>query len=59
MFDAGVGDGCECWIVKPAIEDIQVISQFTVHCNVGGVSCGPLHTDAGLLAEKLLFSFSV
>lgn len=37
LFDAGVGNGCE-GCLKPAVEGIQVIGQFTVDCNVGGWS---------------------
>ena len=34
-----VGKGCECWLIKPAVENIQVVGQFDGFPQFGGILC--------------------
>ncbi len=68
MFDVRVraGEGCERWLIKPAVKHIQVVSQLVGFHSVGGwspVICNvlqaPPHRRRVVLRKALFQLFSV
>ncbi len=63
LFDVRVGEGCEWWLIKPAVKHIQVVSQLVGFHSVGGwspVICdAPPHWSQVVLEKALIQLFSV